>query len=62
MLERTQMKMLPLASRAADNAPMVTACCNACRTCVQTNIIALALAGIAGIGAFLKRVIAKPSY
>jgi hypothetical protein len=60
MFERTQIRLLPIANRATDNAPMATACCNACRTCVQTNIIVLGLAGIAGVRAFLKRVIAKP--
>jgi hypothetical protein len=34
---------------------MATACCNACRTCVQTNIVGLALAGIAGLGAVIAR-------
>jgi hypothetical protein len=55
MFERTQIRVLPIANRAAEHAPMVTACCNACRTCVQTNIIGLALAGTAAIGAFLAR-------
>ncbi|MGB8004128.1 MAG: hypothetical protein WCF27_07675 [Gaiellaceae bacterium] len=29
---------------------MATVCCNACRTCVTTNIVGVALAGIAGAG------------
>jgi len=33
-----------------ENAPMATACCNACRTCVTTNILTLAMAGVAGAG------------
>jgi hypothetical protein len=61
MLERTQIRLLPIANRAAESAPMATACCNACRTCVQTNIIALGLAGVTGAGAFLKRLISTPS-
>jgi hypothetical protein len=59
MLERTTMRLLPLANRAAENSPMVTACCNACRTCVQTNILGLALAGLAGAGAFLVRLVKR---
>jgi hypothetical protein len=55
MFERTQLRILPIANRAAEQAPMVTACCNACRTCVQTNIVALGLAAIAGAGASLAR-------
>jgi hypothetical protein len=55
MFERAQIRLLPMANRAAEHAPMVTACCNACRTCVQTNILALAFAGVAGAAAFLAR-------
>jgi hypothetical protein len=29
---------------------MATACCNACRTCVTTNIVGLATAALAGVG------------
>jgi len=29
---------------------MATVCCNACRTCVTTNIVGVALAGITGAG------------
>jgi hypothetical protein len=35
---------------------MVTACCNACRTCVTTNIAGLALAGVAALAGFAKRL------
>jgi hypothetical protein len=48
------------AAKYGDIAPTATACCNACRTCVQTNLLALAMAGIAGAGVavagFVKRV------
>jgi hypothetical protein len=30
-------------------------CCNACRNCVQTNLLAMALAGAAAAGAWLTR-------
>ena len=46
MLERATIKTLPLANRYAEHAPMAATCCNACRTCAQTN----ALAAIAGVG------------
>ena len=36
-------------------APTATACCNACRTCVQTNLLTAALAGIAAAGTFIVR-------
>lgn len=53
MFERTQARMLPIANRAADHVPVATACCNVCRTCVQTNIVGLLLTGIVGLGAFM---------
>jgi hypothetical protein len=59
VLARTTMRLLPLANRAAENAPMATACCNACRACVQTNIVGLALAGLAGAGAFVARLLKR---
>jgi hypothetical protein len=54
------------AGKYGENAPMATACCNACRTCVTTNIVGVALAGIAGAGytvaSFVRRrFLAKPS-
>jgi hypothetical protein len=46
-------------ARYGDQVPMVTACCNACRTCVSSNIIGLVTAGIAGtaygVAAFVRR-------
>jgi hypothetical protein len=41
------------ATKYVDNVPMATTCCNACRTCVQTNLLAVALAGVAGFWSFL---------
>jgi hypothetical protein len=38
------------AGKYGEHAPMATVCCNACRTCVTTNIVGVALAGIAGVG------------
>jgi hypothetical protein len=31
-----------------ENAPMATVCCNACRTCVTTNIIGVVTAAVGG--------------
>lgn len=36
-------------------APAATTCCNACRTCVQTNLLTAALAAVAALGAFVAR-------
>jgi hypothetical protein len=52
------------AAKYGEQAPMATACCNACRTCVTTNLIGIATAGIAAIGVGLTRFahrFAKPS-
>jgi hypothetical protein len=52
-------------AKYGENAPMAAVCCNACRTCVTTNVVSLAIAGIAGMGYAVARlarhVIAKPS-
>lgn len=38
------------AVRYGEQAPVATACCNACRTCVTTNLFTLALAALGGAG------------
>ena len=38
------------AARYGESAPMAATCCNACRTCVQTNLISLALAAVLAAG------------
>jgi hypothetical protein len=43
------------AARYGESAPMAGTCCNACRTCVQTNLLAAALAGLTAAGAFIAR-------
>jgi hypothetical protein len=42
-------------AKYGEQAPVATSCCNACRCCVQTNIAALALTGLAAVGAFVAR-------
>jgi hypothetical protein len=44
-----------------ENAPTAAVCCNACRTCVQTNLIGLALGTLTAAGAAVSRYFAKPS-
>jgi len=48
-------RLTQAAARYGDVAPAATTCCNACRTCVQTNLLAAALAGVAAAGAFVAR-------
>jgi hypothetical protein len=43
------------AMKYADHAPMATACCNACRTCVTTNVIGVATAALAATGVAMGR-------
>lgn len=60
MLERAQVKVLPLLGRAEDYAPATQACCGVCRTCATTNV--LTLAGAAGVWAVVRvrRFLARP--
>jgi hypothetical protein len=57
-------RLAQVAGRYAEHAPVATACCNACRTCVQTNLIALgtggAIALVAGARRFARRVAGRP--
>ena len=55
MFERTTARALPLVNRASEHAPMATACCNACRTCVTNNILGLLSAGAVAAVSFLRR-------
>ena len=52
--------MAQAAAKYGEQAPMATVCCNACRTCVTTNLIGLATGavGVVGFGAlrFAKRL------
>ena len=52
-------------AKLGDHAPMATACCNSCRTCVQTNLIGIALAGVTAAGAAVvhvgRRFFARPA-
>jgi hypothetical protein len=56
MLERASIRTLPLVSRAAEHAPVATACCNACRTCVSSNLLALATGGAVALAAAVRRL------
>ncbi len=53
--------MLQATAKVGDQAPMAAVCCNACRTCATTNLLALAMAAGAGAlygaGRLAKRVV-----
>jgi hypothetical protein len=59
VLKDVQMRMLPMANRTADYAPVIPACCNACRVCATNYVFGLAAAAGAGLlalsGRFVKR-------
>ena len=46
-----QGRMTETVARYGEHAPMAATCCNACRTCVQTNLIAGAFAAALAVGA-----------
>ena len=50
-----QGRVTEAAARYSEHAPMATTCCNACRACVQTNLIAGALAVAVTAGVRLVR-------
>lgn len=47
MKEIWSSRVAEVSQKYGENAPLATACCNACRTCVTTNLVGLALAGVA---------------
>ena len=59
MLERTKLRALPIVDRAAGLTPAAQACCGVCRTCATTNVIALALAAVGGLGLYLGRAVKR---
>ena len=52
-----------VAAKYGDQAPMAAVCCNACRTCTTTNLLALAtgagLGGLYAVGRFGKRIVGR---
>jgi hypothetical protein len=52
-------KPAQLAGKYGEHAPMATVCCNACRTCVTTNLVGLLAAALAFVGLGAKRLVAR---
>jgi len=48
-------RLTQAAANYGELTPAATACCNACRTCVTTNVLSVALAGVASLVGFVKR-------
>jgi hypothetical protein len=49
------MKLGQAAAKYGEQAPLASSCCNACRTCVQTNVLAVALGAVAFAVAPIRR-------
>jgi hypothetical protein len=54
-----QGRLTRTAAKYGENAPMAATCCNACRACVQTNLIAGVIAAIIAVGAGVARVLRR---
>ncbi len=54
-------RAIQVAAKVGDQAPMAAVCCNACRTCTTTNLLALAtgagLGAVYAVGRFARRVL-----
>ena len=44
------------AGKYGEHAPVTTACCNACRVCVTTNVVGIATAAVAATGLAVARL------
>jgi hypothetical protein len=44
-------RMGQVAAKYGEAAPTAAVCCNACRTCVTTNAVGIAMAAVAAAGA-----------
>ena len=55
MKQIATMRVSQVAAKYGENAPLATTCCNACRACVQTNLLGLAVAAVAGVGLAVRR-------
>ena len=42
--------MAQAAGKYGESAPMAGVCCNACRTCVTSNVVGIVTAAVAGAG------------
>jgi hypothetical protein len=56
-----QGRVTQAAGKYGEHAPMAAVCCNACRACTTTNLASLGLALVAGLAAYGRRLVARPS-
>jgi hypothetical protein len=55
MKQFATLRVTQAAAKYGEHAPLATACCNTCRTCVTTNILAIATTALAGTGLAVTR-------
>jgi hypothetical protein len=55
MKQIATLRVSEVTARYGEHAPMATACCNACRTCVQANLLGIAFGGVTAAWAFFRR-------
>lgn len=56
MKQFATVRLTQTAAKYGEQAPMTAVCCNACRTCVTTNLVSLATAALAGTGVAAARL------
>jgi hypothetical protein len=59
MKQTATVRVSQVAAKYGEHAPMATACCNACRTCVQTNLLGIALGSIAAASVAVRRLVRR---
>jgi hypothetical protein len=57
-----QGRVTQAATKYGEAAPNAAVCCNACRTCVQTNLISLGLAAALGASAWLASFVRREKH
>jgi hypothetical protein len=55
MKQIATLRVSEVTAKYGEHAPAATICCNACRTCVQTNLLGIALGGLAAVWGIFRR-------
>ena len=61
MREIARIRVSEAAAKYGEHAPVATACCNACRACVTSNIAGITLGVLAAAGTAIRRRFARPA-
>ena len=56
-----QVRVTQAAGKYGEHAPTAAVCCNACRACVQTNVLAAVLAGFIALAGGMARLVRRPT-